>query len=65
MNETIQWSDFTKVDMRIVTIIEVKDFLKAQIVNFMSECLILSAVENDDIVLLQLSFNIPNGLKIS
>jgi len=65
MNETIQWSDFTKVDMRVGTIIEVKDFLKAQIVNFMSECLILSAVENDDIVLLQLSFNIPNGLKIS
>lgn len=112
MNETIQWSDFTKVDMRVGTIIEVKDFPKArkpayqvridfgseigikkssaqitkryskedllhkqiiavinfpkkQIADFMSECLILGAVENDDVVLLQPSFNIPNGLKIS
>jgi len=112
MIDTIQWSDFTKVDMRVGTIIEVKDFPKAhkpayqvridfgsevgikkssaqitkryskedllnkqiiavinfpkkQIADFMSECLILGAVENDDVVLLQPSFNIPNGLKIS
>lgn len=112
MIETIQWSDFIKVDMRVGTIIEVKDFPKArkpayqvridfgnevgvkkssaqitmryskedllhkqiiavinfpkkQIADFMSECLILGAVENDDVVLLQPSFNIPNGLKIS
>jgi tRNA-binding protein len=112
MIKTIQWSDFTKVDMRVGTIIEVTDFPKArkpayqvridfgseigikkssaqitkryskedllnkqiiavinfpkkQIADFMSECLILGAVENDDVVLLQPSFNIPNGLKIS
>jgi tRNA-binding protein len=112
MIKTIQWSDFTKVDMRVGTIIEVTDFPKArkpayqvridfgseigikkssaqitkryskedllhkqiiavinfpkkQIADFMSECLILGAVENDDVVLLQPSFNTPNGLKIS
>ena len=112
MNETIAWSDFTKIDMRIGTIIEVVDFAEArkpayqikidfgkeigikktsaqitkryskedlvkkqvvavvnfpkkQIANFMSECLILGAVKEDDVVLLQPNFNIPNGLKIS
>ena len=112
MNETIAWSDFTKIDMRIGTIIEVADFAEArkpayqvkidfgkeigikktsaqitkryskedlvkkqvvavvnfpkkQIANFMSECLILGAVKEDDVVLLQPNFNIPNGLKIS
>jgi len=112
MNETIAWSDFTKIDMRIGTIIEVSDFAEArkpayqikidfgkeigikktsaqitkryskedllkkqvvavvnfpkkQIANFMSECLILGAVKEDDVVLLQPNFNIPNGLKIS
>lgn len=112
MNEIIQWSDFTKIDMRVGTIIMVNDFPKArkpayqvridfgpeigvkkssaqltkryakedliqkqvvaiinfpkkQIADFMSECLILGAIEGDDVVLLQPNFNIPNGLKIS
>ncbi|GMN09497.1 tRNA-binding protein [Croceitalea sp. MTPC9] len=112
MSETIQWSDFSKIDMRVGTIIQVDDFPKArkpayqvkidfglgmgvkkssaqitkryakedllgkqivavvnfpkkQIADFMSECLILGAVEDDDVILLQPSFDIPNGLKIS
>lgn len=112
MNETIEWSDFAKIDMRVGTIVQVDDFPKArkpayqvkidfgfelgikkssaqitkryrreeligkqiiavinfpkkQIADFMSECLILGAVEADDVILLQPSDNVPNGLKIS
>jgi tRNA-binding protein len=112
MGETINWTDFTKIDMRVGTIVEAKDFLEArspayqikidfgsdigikkssaqittlykkkdlvgrqviavinfpekQIANFMSECLILGAVEGKDVVLLQPGSAVPNGLKIS
>ena len=30
MNETIEWNDFTKVDMRVGKIIDVKDFPEAR-----------------------------------
>ncbi len=30
MQETIQWSDFAKVDMRVGTVVEVDDFPKAR-----------------------------------
>jgi tRNA-binding protein len=112
MNETISWEDFSKIDMRVGTIIDVADFRgvrnpayqvkidfgselgikkssaqitnlytkedllgkqmiavinfpKKQIANFMSECLILGAVEGKDVVLLQPESSVPNGLKIS
>jgi len=112
MNETISWEDFSKIDMRVGTIMDVKDFPKArhpayqikidfgsdlglkktsaqltnlyskedllgmqviavvnfpkkQIANFMSECLILGAVEGKDVVLLKPGSSVPNGLKIS
>ncbi len=112
MNETISWEDFSKIDMRVGTIIDVTDFPmarnpayqvtidfgsdlglkkssaqitnlyskedllgkqvtavvnfpKKQIANFMSECLILGAVEGKDVVLLQPESSVPNGLKIS
>lgn len=112
MDDTIEWSDFAKVDMRVGTIVEAKDFPetrnpayqvkidfgdtigikkssaqitthykkndligrqviavinfpKKQIANFMSECLILGAVEGENVVLLQPGANVPNGLKIS
>jgi len=112
MNETISWGDFSKVDMRVGTIIDVADFPEAQnpaykvkidfgsdlgfkkssaqitnlytkenllgkqviavinfpkkqIANFMSECLILGAVAEKDVVLLQPESSVPNGLKIS
>lgn len=112
MKEELSWSDFAKVDMRIGTIVEVRDFPKAkkpayqihidfgdevgirktsaqltgrytkedllgkqivavvnfpkkQIADFMSECLILGAVDSTDVVLLHPGINVPNGLKIS
>lgn len=112
MNDTITWQDFSKIDMRVGTIIDVLDFPEArnpsyklhvdfgdeigikktsaqltekykkeeliglqvtavvnfpkkQIANFMSECLILGAVENSSVVLLQPQMKVPNGLKIS
>jgi len=112
MNESISWEDFSKIDMRLGTVIDVTDFPKArnrayqvtidfgsdlglkkssaqitnlyskedllskqvtavvnfpkkQIANFMSECLILGAVEGKDVVLLQPESSVPNGLKIS
>lgn len=112
MEETITWQDFSKIDMRIGTIIAALDFPEArnpsyklhvdfgdkigvrktsaqitekykkedliglqvtavvnfpkkQIANFMSECLILGAVDNSSVVLLQPQMKVPNGLKIS
>ena len=112
MSETISRADFSKVDMRVGTILEVADFPdahnpayqvkidfgadlgvkktsaqitglytkeallgrqviavvnfpKKQIANFMSECLILGAVDGKDVVLLQPDSSVPNGQKIS
>ncbi len=112
MDETINWADFAKIDIRVGTIIEVSEFPEArnpafkvkidfgeglgikkssaqiteryskeailgkqviavtnfqnkQIANFMSECLILGAVEGKDVILLQPETSVPNGLKIS
>jgi tRNA-binding protein len=112
MNETITWSDFSKIDMRVGTIIEINDFPEArnpayqihvdfgpdigvrkssaqitqryskeellgkqiiavvnfpkkQIANFMSECLILGAVDGADVILLRPEAEVDNGLKIS
>ncbi len=112
MSETISWQDFSKIDMRVGTIIEVADFPevrnpayqiqidfgpeigikktsaqlterylkhelmgrqviavvnfpKKQIANFMSECLILGAVQGKDVIVLQPGTQVPNGLKIS
>ena len=112
MNETISWADFSKVDMRVGTILEVADFPEAhhpayqvkidfggdlgvkkssaqitglytkeallgrqviaivnfpkkQIADFMSECLILGAVDGKDVVLLQPDSTVPNGQKIT
>ena len=112
MKDVISWGDFTKIEMRVGTILTVFDFPEArnpsykvhvdfgeelgikktsaqitkkyskeeliglqvvavvnfpkkQIANFMSECLILGAVESDDVVLIQPQMKVPNGLKIS
>ena len=112
MSEQITWSDFSKVDMRVGTIIEVQSFPEArnpsykliidfgegvgirkssaqitrrytmedllgkqiiavvnfpkkQIANFMSECLILGAVDGSDVILLQPEAKVDNGLKVS
>lgn len=112
MSETITWSDFAKLEMRVGTIVKVDDFPEArhpayrihvdfgaeigikkssaqitlrygkeelmgsqvvavvnfpkkQIANFMSECLILGAVDGTDVVLVQPGVSVANGRKIS
>lgn len=56
---------YKKNDLIGRQVIAVINFPKKQIANFMSECLILGAVEGKDVVLLQPDTTVPNGLKIS
>lgn len=111
MNQAITFEDFTKVDLRVGTILEVKDFPKArnpayqltidfgdlgikktsaqitmlykkedllqkqivavvnfpkkQIANFMSECLVLGAVDGKDVILLNPEDKVKNGTAVS
>ncbi|GAA4815563.1 tRNA-binding protein [Litoribaculum gwangyangense] len=111
MNETITFDDFTKVDLRVGTIIEVNDFpeaknpayqltidfgdlgikkssaqittlykkedllnkqvvavvnfTKKQIAKFMSECLVLGAVNGKDVILLNPENSVKNGSEVS
>lgn len=112
MEKEITWQDFAKIDMRVGTIIEVKDFPEArkpayqlridfgkeigirktsaqitkrytkedllgkqtiavvnfpkkQIANFMSECLLMGAVDGDEVTIIQPEASIENGLKVS
>ncbi|XLS28073.1 tRNA-binding protein [Flavobacteriaceae bacterium M23B6Z8] len=107
----LSWDDFSKVDMRVGTIVSVSDFPEArkpayklevdfgsdigilrssaqitsiykanellgkqvvavvnfpekQIANFMSQCLVLGAVDQNDVFLLQPERTVENGLKI-
>jgi len=110
---TIDWSQFTAVDMRVGTVIKVEQFPEAlkpafkltinfgenlgikktsaqltkrytpasllnrqvvavvnfppkQIANFMSECLVLGAVDDQgDVILLELNAKVENGLRIA
>lgn len=110
MSVTITFEDFSKIDLRIGTIIEVKDFPEArnpayqlsidfgaigikktsaqitdlyskedlldkqivanvnfknkQIANFMSECLVVGAVDSDKVILLTPENKVPNGTPI-
>ncbi|GAA3567654.1 tRNA-binding protein [Snuella lapsa] len=111
MNDLISFEDFTKVDLRVGTIIEVNDFPKArkpayqltidfgdlgvkktsaqittlydkatllnrqivaivnfpkkQIANFMSDCLVLGAVNGKDVILLRPEDRVKNGTPVS
>lgn len=111
MSDIISFEDFTKVDLRVGTIIEVKDFPEArnpayqltidfgnlgikkssaqittlykkedlvnrqivavvnfpkkQIAKFMSECLVLGAVDGKDVVLLNPEEQVKNGTTVS
>jgi tRNA-binding protein len=111
MADTISFEDFTKVDLRIGTIIEVNDFPEArnpayqltidfgdlgikkssaqittlytkeellnrqivatvnfpkkQIANFMSECLVMGAVDGKDVILLKPEQRVKNGSTVS
>ena len=107
----LSWNDFTKVDMRVGTVLEATDFPEArnpsyklrvdfgplgikkssaqittlytkeelvgkqliavvnfpkkQIGPFMSECLVLGAVDGKDVTLLETNKPVENGLRIS
>lgn len=111
MSATIQFDDFTKVDLRVGTIIDVTDFPdaikpayqltinfgdlgikktsaqittlytkqnllnrqivavvnfpKKQIAKFMSECLVVGAVDGKDVILLKPELKVPNGTVVS
>ena len=111
MSNTIQFEDFTKVDLRVGTIVEVNDFPEArrpafqlkidfgdlgvkktsaqittiykkedllnkqiiavvnfpkkQIANFMSECLVIGAVKEKDVFLLNPEQKVPNGSSVN
>ncbi len=111
MNNTITFEDFTKVDLRLGTIIDVNDFPEArdpayqltidfgalgikkssaqittlykkedlidkqiiavinfpkkQIAKFMSECLVLGAVNGKDVILLNPENKVKNGSTVS
>ena len=45
-------------------IVAVVNFPKKQIANFMSECLVLGAVDGNDVTLLKTDKNVENGLRI-
>lgn len=111
MKDTITFEDFTKIDLRVGTIIEVNDFPKAknpayqltidfgdlgikrssaqittlytkeellnrqivatvnfpkkQIANFMSECLVMGAVDDKDVILLSPEQKVKNGSTVA
>lgn len=111
MNDTITFEDFTKIDLRVGTIIEVNDFPEArnpaflltidfgdlgikkssaqittlyskadllnrqivavvnfpkkQIAKFMSACLVLGAVNGEDVILLNPEVKVKNGSLVS
>ena len=56
---------YTKESLIGKQIIAVVNFPPKQIANFMSECLILGAVQENDVILLQPEQLVKNGLRIS
>ena len=56
---------YTKEELVGEQIVAVVNFPIKQIANFMSECLILGAVERKDVILIQPQMKVSNGLKIS
>lgn len=55
---------YTKEDLLGKQTIAVINFPKKQIANFMSECLVMGAVDGDEITLIQPEAQIANGLRI-
>lgn len=56
---------YSKEDLIGKQVVAVVNFPKKQIANFMSECLILGAVDGKDVTLLQPEKPIENGLRVS
>jgi len=55
---------YSKEDLTGKQIVAVVNFPKKQIGNFMSECLVLGSVNENDIVLLSSDLKVENGLRI-
>ena len=55
---------YKKEDLLNKQVVAVVNFPKKQIANFMSECLILGAVNGKEVNLLQPNFTTKNGLRI-
>jgi len=55
---------YSKSDLVGKQIIAVVNFPKKQIGKFMSECLVLGSVKEDDVVLLSSDLKVENGLRI-
>lgn len=55
---------YAKEDLLQRQVVAVVNFPKKQIANIMSECLVLGAVNDDDIALIQPEARIQNGLRI-
>ena len=56
---------YTKEDLLGKQTIAVVNFPKKQIANFMSECLLMGAVDNEVVTIIQPEVKVKNGLKIS
>ena len=56
---------YTKEELLLKQVVAVVNFPKKQIAHFMSECLILGAVDGKNVILLQPQSSVANGLKIS
>jgi tRNA-binding protein len=56
---------YSKEDLVGKQIVAVVNFPKKQIGSFMSECLVLGSVNDDDIVLLSPDLKVENGLRIA
>ncbi len=66
LKSSAQITELYKVNELIDTqVIAIVNFPKKQIVNFMSECLILGVVNDKGVVLLRPETKVDNGLKIS
>lgn len=55
---------YTKANLLNRQLVAVVNFPKKQIGNFMSECLVLGAIADDGVVLLQPDVTLENGLRI-
>lgn len=56
---------YNKEDLLSKQIVAIVNFPKKQIANFMSECLVLGAVNGQDVMLLQPENKVRNGEKVS
>ena len=55
---------YTKEDLLGKQTIAIVNFPKKQIANFMSECLLMGAVDGDEVTIIQPEAMIKNGLKV-